>query len=518
MLKSSGAVAVATLLSRMLGFLRESAYAGFFGTTPVANAFYLAFTFPNLLRRLLGEGALSAVFVPVLKQHERDAGLEATWRGASAVVSAIFLVCSVAVVIGILVTSGLVAWVPVNGEHELMLRLLRIMLPYAVFVCVAAVFIGMLNTQGHYFLPALGTAMLNVVMIASVYLLAPRFGTRLEDQVYGLAVGVVLAGIAQAAFQLPALRKTGFRLRWGNPFHDPTVREVARRMIPATLGVAAYQFNVVITPFIAAHEASFAVPSYNYAVRLMELPQGVIGVSLATYLLTELSSLATDKKYAEFRSVLREGMLHLVFINALATALLFVLAEPVIRLLFEHGRFTPDSTLQATFALQCLIPGLVAFSLNNIVARAFYALGDTTTPMRIGVFCLVLNLVLVWLLVQPFQQGGLGLANSISALVNGALLFYALRRKLPRLGFRDMVGPGLRMLGLSLVAALLAWLGHRAWENRLGHRGFWHQVGEVFVPAVLASVAYLYLGVALRLPQAAELIALVTRRLRRSAP
>ena len=515
MLKSSGAVAVATLLSRILGFLRESAYAGFMGDTRAASAFQLAFMFPNLLRRLLGEGALTAVFVPVFKRQEREQGLEASWRGASAVVSAVVLLCSLAVVAGLLVTTVLVEWVPMEWRRELMLRLLRIMLPYGIFMCVAAVFVGMLNTQGRYFLPALGNAMMNVVMIASVYLVAPRFGVSLDQQVRGLAFGVVLAGIVQAAFQLPALRSVGFSFRWGNPFADPTVREVARRMLPATIGVAAYQINVVVAGLMADQQAEYVVASYNYAVRLMELPQGVIGVSLATYLLTELSGLATDKKYVEFRGVLREGMLNLVFLNALATVLLFVLAEPVIRLLFEHGKFTAVSTDRSTFALECLIPGLVAFSLNNIIGRAFYALGDTSTPMRIGVFCLGMNVVLVWLLVVPFRQGGLGIANSISALVNTGLLVYALRRKLPRFGFREMQGPVLRMVALSLVAGAFAWMAHRAWDQQVGHAGFWRQVGAVFVPSGIAAAAYLALALAIKLPQAREMTSLVSRRLGR---
>jgi putative peptidoglycan lipid II flippase len=516
MLKSSGAVAVATLLSRILGFLRESAYSGFFGDTPVASAFYLAFVFPNLLRRLLGEGALTAVFVPVFKQQERDEGLEATWRGAAAVVSAVVIVCSVLTLAGILATTAFVHWVPMEWRRELMLRLLRVMLPYSIFMCVAAVFVGMLNTQGRYFLPALGTATMNVVMIGSVYWIAPRFGPHLEQQVYGLAVGVLVSGVAQAAFQLPALRQTGFRMRFSNPFRDPTVREVARRMLPATIGVAAYQINVVITQFIADHQAGHVVASYNYAVRLMELPQGVIGVSLATFMLTELSGLATEKKFVEFRRVLREGMLHLVFINALATVLLFVLAEPIIRLLFEHGRFTPISTGRATLALQCLIPGLVAFSLNNIIGRAFYALGDTSTPMRIGVFCLGLNVILVWLLVAPFRQGGLGIANTVSALANTGLLLYALRRKLPRFGFAEMNGPALRMLALSLVGGGFAWIAHRAWEQQVGHAGFWRQVGAVFLPSILAAIAYVAGALAWRLPQAQELVSMANKRLGRA--
>jgi len=161
------------------------------------------------------------------------------------------------------------------GEQtDLIVRLMRVMFPYFLFVCVAAVFIGILNARGHYFMPAIGASLLNVVMIASVFLIAPAFGERLDTQVFGLAVGVLVAGFLQAAFQYPTLHREGFRFKWVNPIGDPTVREVVRRMAPATLGVAAYQFNVVLTSTLAVNEARNIVSSFNYAVRLMELPRG----------------------------------------------------------------------------------------------------------------------------------------------------------------------------------------------------------------------------------------------------
>lgn len=515
MLQSSGAVAVATMMSRILGFLRESAYSGLIGTTPEASAFYLAFTIPNLLRRLLGEGALTAVFVPIFTQKERTDGLEATWRGAAAVVAAVVMAATVLVVAGMLVCTVLVEGTPLEWRRELMLRLLRVMLPYSVFVCTAAVFISMLNARGQFFLPALGAATMNIVMIGSVYLIAPLFGPNLDQQVYGLGVGVVISGLVQVAFQVPSLLRQGFRFRWVNPWKDPTVRETVKRLLPATIGVAAYQLNVVATQFIADSQAGHVVASFNYAIRLMELPQGVIGVSLATFLLTELSRFAADKKYVEFREALRRGMLYLVFVNGLATVLLVVLAEPMIRLLFQHGKFNATSTIQASTALMGLAPGLIAASLNSIVARAFFALDDTKTPMRIGVFCLALNLVLVLFLVVPFLQLGLAVANSISALTNTALLFYAFRRKMPKFNLVELGRPMAKMLGLAVLAGALAWSGAMAWEAWVGHEGKLRQAGAVFGPLLLASVAYLAGGVGLQMPEALELRDMLLRRRRR---
>lgn len=514
LIQASGAAAAATMASRVLGFARETVYAGFYGDTAVASAFVAAFTIPNLFRRLLGEGALTSVFVPVFARREKEEGSEAAMRGGASVVVAVAGLCTAGIVALMLLATALVEWVPMPVQRELMLRLTRLMLPYAAFVCVAAVFMAMLNARGHYFVPALGSATMSVVMIGSVYGLAPLFGSTLEQQVAGLAVGVILAGVAQAAFQWPALRKEGFRLSMSIPWRDPTVRESFTRLVPATVGVAAYQFNVVATQAIGSLQADHVLASYNYAVRLLELPQGVIGVSVATYLLTELSRKAADKHFPEFRRLVADGMLHLCFLNGLASVLLAVLAEPIIRLLFEHGRFDEASTARAAIALRMLAPGLLATSLTGILSRSFYALDDVRVPMRIGVFCLGMNVVLALLLAFPFQQAGLAAANALTALLNAALLLYALRRKMPKFDLRALLPSMGRMAALVAMAGIVAWGAHALWDSWVGHHGKLRQVGAVFAPALVALAAYLGASLAAGIPQAHDLATLLQRKLR----
>ncbi|MCW5557996.1 MAG: murein biosynthesis integral membrane protein MurJ [Verrucomicrobiae bacterium] len=513
LLKSSGSAGAATLISRFLGFLREAVYAGFMGIGPVADAFYYAYSLPNLLRRLLGEGALTAAFIPVFKEREKRHGEAAMWRTANAVLCALLLLLALIVVLAMAILAAIIAWAPISLHAELAARLMFVMFPYVSFVCVAAVFIGLLNARGHYFMPALGAAVLNVVMIASVFLLAPRFGAELHQQIFGLAVGVLIAGFLQTAAQWPMLRRDGFRFAWVNPFHDPSVREVARKMGPAVLGVAAYQVNVVVTQTLAMAEARNVLSSFNYAVRLMELPQGVVGVSLATYLLSELSGLAAEKKFPEFREALRDGLRQLVFINTLATVILLVLARPIVRLLFEHGKFTAADTGLAAQALWSLAPGLVFFSLNSIHARAFYALGDTRTPMRITLFTLVVNLVLAAILIPLLRQAGMGLANTLSAAVNTVLLMYGLRRALPKFGIsewaRDLPG----VLAAAGAGALAAGGLCVAFQRSLGLDGWLARSLTVFGSIGGAGLAYLLVARALRLPQATELIAFAASRL-----
>jgi putative peptidoglycan lipid II flippase len=518
MLKSSGAMALATLTSRVLGMVREMVYASFMGNGWVASAFFMAFQVPNLFRRLLGEGALTAAFIPIFKQKEVRDGHQEMWRSANAVISGLVIAAGA---ITLLAVAGISLALPfVSGETRLMLELLRFMFPYTLLACLAAVLIGMANARGHFFVPALGAVILNVVMIASVLLLAPRMGSKPEEQIFGLAIGVVLAGIAQAFFQLPSLAREGFRYEWVSPWHDPTVREVVRKMLPGSIGVAAFQINVLLTQCFSFWFDPTIVSTFNYSVRLMELPQGMFGVSLATYLLPTLSGLAAEKKFPEFRQVLGQGLSHLALANLIAAAIALTLAHPIVRLIFEHGKFGPEATQRVALALACLAPGLLMFSMNNIFARAFYALNDIRTPMKISVFCLAANLATAFWFLKYFQHSsfhgevGLAMANTFSAAINVSLLTYTLRRKLGRLDFTGLRRSLVLLLSSAALAAVVAALLSAFWEHRLGARTLPLKLGAVFVPGGIAAGVYWLLALWLRVPSALEMTALFFNRFR----
>jgi putative peptidoglycan lipid II flippase len=445
------------------------------------------------------------------------------WRAANAVISGLVIAASAVIAVVMIAISLALAAHQFEPKTELILQLLRVMFPYMLLVCLAAAFMGMLNARGHFFIPAMGATMLNVVMIASVLWLAPKFGVglpkgqRLPVQIFALAYGVLAAGVAQAAFQLPTLWHDGFRYRWVSPWKNETVRLVVTRMIPGTIGVAAFQLNVTLVQVIAYWIDPQINASFNYAVRLMELPQGMFGISLATYLLTALSSLAIEKKYPEFRATLRQGVGSLLFVNLIAAVLLVVLAEPIVRLLFEHGeKFTAASTARASFALVCLAPGLVAFSTVNVLARAFYALGDTQTPMKISVACLVLNLALAGALVVPLRQGGLGIANTVTSVCNVWLLSFALRKKLGKLEMEPMRKTFLPLALAGIVAGAIAWFGWQFWENSIGHATITLKIGAVFVPAITAGLVYGILALAFKIPAAKEMLEFALSRLKKS--
>jgi putative peptidoglycan lipid II flippase len=393
-----------------------------------------------------------------------------------------------------------------SESRDLMLRLLRVMFPYMLLVCVTAAMMGMLNARGHFFIPAMGATMLNVVMIASVFFLAPRMGNELPQQVFALAIGVLVAGVAQAAFQLPTLWRDGFRYRWVTPWKNETVQRVVRQMIPGTIGVAAFQINVALVQGVGLFVGAGIVSSFNGAVRLMELPQGMFGISLATYLLPTLSGLATEKNYPEFRTTLRHGLASLIFLNLIASVLLVVLAEPIVRLLFEHGdKFTAVDTKRVSFALMCLAPGLAAFSTVNILARAFYALGDTKTPMKISMVCLTINFTAACILMLPLREGGPGIANTLTSLINVGLLLFALRKKLGKLDMaplRDTLRP---LVLATLLAGVIAWCGWNYWERMFGHASIALRIGAVFVPAGIAAGIYWLIAILCKIPAAKEM-------------
>ena len=519
MLKSSGAMAGATLLSRLLGMVRVMIYARFMGDGPIASAFVYAFQIPNLFRRLLGEGALTAAFIPLFKNKEKTEGDKAMWHTANAVVSALVVISALVIGVVMLGLSAALMWGEFDTHTRLMLELLRVVFPYMLLVCLAAVFMGMLNSRGYFFIPAMGATLLNVVMIATVLLVAPRWGEDLGEQIFALAFGVLVAGVAQAAFQLPYLYREGYRLRWVAPWRNDSVREVVRKMIPATIGVAAFQFNIIITQTLAfwieRSSGVQIVASFEYAVRLMELPQGVFGVSLATFLLPTLAGLAADKQFPEFRDNLRRGMGYLFFVNAIAAAMLMVLAEPMVRLLFEHGEFTAVSTRRASFALMCLAPSLLTYSAVNVMARAFYALGDTKVPMQISAVCLCLNIVvllpLIFMFPKGLQAGALGVANALSSLLNVGLLSYALKRKMPKWEIQSLLRPVAGMLLAAVVAGGVAWFLHGQWVANLGYETVWLKIGEVFAPAIVAALVYWGITAAIGLREARDLFALIRK-------
>lgn len=490
MVRSTGALSVATMTSRVLGLVREMVFASFMGQGLVASAFFYAFTIPNMFRRLLGEGALSAAFVPLFTERLHKEGKEAAWRAANSVASAVAVAL---VAIAALVVGGLcltLALADLNEAHRLILRLTATMFPYMIFICLAGLAMGVLNSMRHFFVPAFSPVLMNIVLISSVFVICPQFGQTLETQVMGLAIGVLLGGIVQLAYQLPQLWREGWRPRWSLNWHDETLRHVGKLFAPSVIGVVAYQINVIVARTLGFFVGDYVPAALNNADRLMELPQGVFGVSLATYMLPALSAIVARGAMEEFRVELGRALRFLMVITVPATVGLIVLGEPIVRLLFERGRFDAESTRHCAFALQFSALGLSFYSSTSIIARGFYALKDTRTPMYAAVVSMVVNIIFSLFLMWPLKEGGLALANSLSAMFNATVLFILLRRRVGMLHGSTLAATAARIALAALIMAAACWGTHHWLAGWLSPTTLTHNLALVFGPIAVGVAVY----------------------------
>jgi putative peptidoglycan lipid II flippase len=445
------------MTSRILGVVREQVLAALFGAGNAMDAYNVAFRIPNLVRDLFAEGAMSAAFVPTFTKKLAADGKESAWRLGNYVINALILITGILVVVGIIFAEPLVTafaseYRQVPGKLELTVLLTRLMLPFLTFVAVAAAVMGMLNSLHKFFIPALSPAMFNVATIVCAFSLVPllpRFGW---PPIAAIAIGTLVGGVAQLALQWPLLRREGYSYRPTVKWNDEGLRRVLVLMGPGTIGVAATQVNVFVNTVLATSEGTGAVSWLNFAFRLMYLPIGLFGVSIATATLPAVSRHAAQEDKAAVRNTIADSMSLMLMLNVPATFGLLVLATPIVRLIFERGAFTPADTAATAAALQLYALGLLGYSVVRIASPAFYALGEARTPVKISVATVLVNAALNILLVRAMGYRGLALGTSIAALFNATLLLTLLHRHLAGLeGGRVLAS----MLKIVVASALM---------------------------------------------------------------
>ncbi len=447
-----------TLASRVLGFVRDVVIARAFGAAAETDAFFVAFRLSNLLRRLFAEGAFSLAFVPVLTEY-RETRAHAQVRelvaSVSGVLGAILLLTSA---LGVLAAPVLIlVFAPgfsgTEAKHELTVHLLRITFPYLFFISLTALAAGILNTYGRFGVPALTPALLNISLIGAVLVLAPR----MEEPIVALALGVLVAGVAQLAFLLPFLASLRLlvvpRLKWA---HEG-VRRIARLILPAVFGASVAQINIQIDTLIASFLVTGSISWLYFSDRIVEFPLGVFGIALATAVLPSLSARHANQEPEAFSRTLDWALRLVVTIGVPAAVGLAVLAVPIVTTLFHYGAFDDRDVAMTGLALVAYATGLLGFVLVKVLAPGFFARQDTRTPVRIAVVALVANVLLNLVLVLPLRHAGLALATSLAAYLNAALLFRALRRcgvYRPMPGWRAL---WVRTLVSSLAMAAVLW-------------------------------------------------------------
>ncbi|MFP1684084.1 murein biosynthesis integral membrane protein MurJ [Alloalcanivorax sp. C16-1] len=460
LLASTLVVSAMTLLSRVLGLVRDVVLARLLGASAGTDAFFVAFRIPNFLRRLFAEGAFNQAFVPVLSEYRtraRDEGsLAATRQLIDRVAGTLGGTLALVTLLGVL-GAPLLIWVFAPGfgddphKRALAVEMLRLTFPYLFFIALTAFAGSILNTWNRFAVPAFTPVLLNLSLIGSALYLAPHFAE--GRMAVALAWGVLIAGIVQLLFQLPFLARLSLmpvpRMAW----RDPGVRRILRLMAPALFGVSVSQINLLLDTVLASLLQTGSVTWLYYSDRLTELPLGVFAIAIGTVILPSLSGKHAGDDPQAFRRTLDWALRLVLLIGVPAALALAVIAEPLLATLFRHGEFTANDVLRSAESLRAYSAGLVAFMLIKVLAPGYFARQDTKTPVKIGVIAMVANMVLNLILVWPLQHAGLALATSLSAWLNAGLLYLGLRRGGV---FQPLQGWGRHWLRLLLAGAAMA--------------------------------------------------------------
>ena len=432
---SASLVGSATLISRLLGLARDQVFAYLFGASNAMDAFYVAFRIPNLFRDLFAEGAMNAAFVPTFTRQLTRYGKDQAWKLANNVINTLAISTGLLVIIGIVSAGPLITFLAsdyasVPGKLELTAMLTKITLPFLTFIAIAAAFMGMLNSLQRFFIPALSPAMFNISTIFCAFALVPvmpKFGLA---PITAIAIGTLVGGLGQLVLQWPTLQREGYRYRPVLNLGDQSLRDVLTLMGPGILGVAATQINLLVNLILATGEGTGAVSWLNYSFRLIYLPIGLFGVSIATAALPVISKHAALEKLSNVRSTVSNGLRLMLVLNIPAAVGLIVLSLPIVQLIFERGNFTSSDTAATAAALIFYSPGLIGYSAVKIIAPTFYALRDSRTPVLISVGTMIFNITINLILIRVIGYKGLALGTSIAALLNASALFWLLKNRL----------------------------------------------------------------------------------------
>lgn len=519
--RATGVVGIAILCSRVLGLVREMVIASLFGASRNLDAFLTAFRAPNMLRDLFAEGALSTAFVTTFSKKITAEGDQSAWALANKVATLTTVFMSAVTLLGVVLAPGLIGVLAPGFDPEkahLTIVLTQVMFPFILLVSLAALAMGMLNAKNVFGVPAMASSFFNLGSIVGGVLLAwwmdPTFGPR---ALIGLSLGTLIGGLLQLVVQVPALLKVGFKLRADFHWRDEGVRKVLQLMGPAVIAASAVQVNVLINSGFASYLQDGAVSWLNIAFRLMQLPLGIFGVAVATVTLPLISRSAAKGDMVEFSGALAHA-LRLVMLLTIPSAIgLIILAEPIISLIYQHGRFTAAATEQTAAALRFYAIGLVGYSSVKVLAPAFYALDRRNLPMFVSIFSIALNFGLNWLLTFHMGLGhrGLALSTSVIAITNFLLLYAMMRRYAGRLETTTMLITFAKLLVAGACLAAVCWLGSRFFFPLGITQTQWHKV--LGVGAIVTAGTLVFFGAAylLRVAELQDVAAVVQRKLRR---
>jgi len=521
--RAAGVIGIAVMCSRVLGLVRETVFAALFGGGREMDVFIAAFRIPNLLRDLFAEGALSTAFVTVFSRTIVTDGEQAAWRLANKVMTLATIFMSAITLLGILGAPWIVTFIAPGFDADktaMTTTLVRVMYPFILLVSLAALVMGMLNARNVFGMPAMASSFFNLGSIVGGvglgWWIDPSFGSR---ALLGLAIGTLIGGALQLGVQLPSLRRVGFRFRPDFRWRSEGVSQILRLMGPAIIAASSVQVNVLVNSMFASQLGDGPIAWLNNAFRLMQLPLGLFGVALGTVALPVLARLAVNQHMSQFRTELARAMRLSCVLTIPATIGLIVLAEPIMSVVYQHGKFTAAQTVQAAGALQLYALGLCAYAAMKVLVNAFYAVDKRRTPMLISLIAIALNALLCWLFIFQFGWGHRGLAASAAsiAIFNFAMLYLLMHRHLGTLDTRELLRTLLKVLLAGAALALVAWAGRYYWLEDWATQPFVSKSLRLLLVIALAGTAFVLMAMALRITEVKVIVASIRRRLDRKA-
>jgi putative peptidoglycan lipid II flippase len=516
-------IGLAVMCSRLLGLAREQIFAALFGGGAAMDAFTAAFRIPNLLRDLFAEGALSTAFVTTFSKTIARGGDAAAWRLADKVATLTTIVLSAICLLGIVFTPQLVAALVPGFDVDkaaLTVTLTRIMFPFILMVSLAALVMGMLNAKNVFGMPAMASSFFNIGSIVGGVLLGawfdPHFGPR---ALIGLAIGTLIGGALQLGVQLPRLRRLGYHFRPDFAWRDAGVNAILALMGPSVIAAGTTQINVLVNSMFASTLGNGRIFWLSIAFRLMQLPLGLFGVALGTVTLPLLSRLAVAGDMPAFRGELARAM-RLGFLLTIPSAVgLMILAEPIISVLYQHGRFDAHQAAEAAGALRFYAVGLCGYAALKVLVNAFYALDRRKTPMMVSFMAVALNLLFNWIFTFGLGWGHRGLAFStgLVATFNFLVLYVLMRHRLKRLETRHMLATLGKVAMASAALAVVCWASQHWLLNDWATQGFVSKLVSLLVTVIVGVLVFVGCGAALRIDELHTFFAALRRRLRRAA-
>jgi putative peptidoglycan lipid II flippase len=500
-------VTLLTLVSRILGLVRDMAMAALFGNGAILDAFTVALRVPNLARRLFGEGALTAAFLPVFVRELERAGRESAWKLASAVLNLLAVTLCVLIVIGELLLWGIGRLLPSGGDGQLLIGLTAVMLPYLLLICLAAQISAVLHSLRHFTAPALSPVLLNLVWIVAVVAIAPRFTTA-NEQIYVVAACVVVGGLLQVTALTPTLFRHGFEYTAGWTRAHAQLREIIQAMLPVIVGLSITQINTLSDSLIAW---SFSLPetaasadangiqflesgtasALFFGQRMYQFPLGMIGVALGTVLFPLLARHAERGRLDLLRDDLQRGLRFMISIGLPASAGLVLLSEPITSLLFQRGAFDSQDVEQTAAMISAYSSGVWAYCGLLIVHRGYYAAGDRMTPLRIGLWTMLLNLALNFALLWPLGGAGLAVATALSAMIQVAAATWLIQQRIGRFEWRGIAGVIARAAVATTAMSIVCWWTIGRFPDG---DGLLPRVLQVAVPLLASILVYFFMA------------------------